>query len=330
MKGSVLVTGGAGFIGSHLVDALLSQGWHVRVFDNLSTGTLANLRHCMAQVEFIAGDLRDVEACRRACHGVEIVFHQAALPSVPRSIADPLTAHAVNVDGTLQMLVAARDQGVQRFVFASSSSVYGNTDVSPKHEGLTPLPLSPYAIHKLVGEQYCRVFHALYGMETVALRYFNVFGPRQAPDSPYAAVIAKFVAAALRGETVTIHGDGGQSRDFTYVANVVQANLLAGVLPGAVGGVFNVGCGTSYTLLDLCHGIEAAVGRRLKVVHGPEREGDVRHSRAAIAAAREALRYEPAVDFYEGLSRTVRWAREQLGAQAAPLSNVGRVAATVA
>jgi UDP-glucose 4-epimerase len=314
VKGTALVTGGAGFIGSHLVDALLAQGWHVRVLDNLSTGSLANLDHCMANVEFIDGDLRDVDACARACCDVEVVFHQAALPSVPRSIADPLTSNAVNVDGTLQMLVAARDAGARRFVFASSSSVYGNTEVSPKHEGLTPCPLSPYAINKLVGEQYCRVFHTLYGLETVALRYFNVFGPRQAPDSPYAAVIAKFATAALRGEPVTLNGDGGHSRDFTFVANVVQANLLAAFMPGLGGQVYNVGCGASHTLLELCRGIEVAAGRPLAVVHGQDREGDVRHSMADITAARRDLRYDPAFDFYAGLERTVRWAEERIAA----------------
>jgi nucleoside-diphosphate-sugar epimerase len=306
MKSVVLVTGGAGFIGSHIVDALLGQGMCVRILDNLSTGNLDNLRHCRHEVEFIEGDLRDVDTCYRACKGVETVFHQAALPSVPRSIADPLTSHAVNVDGTLQMLMAARDEGVRRFIFASSSSVYGNTEVCPKHEGLTPCPLSPYAINKLTGEHYCKVFHALYGLQTVALRYFNVFGPRQDPNSQYSAVIPKFVAAAMNGETVTVNGDGSNSRDFTYVDNVVQANLLASWVPGAAGGVFNVGCGSSHTLNDLCRGIEAATGRALRVQHGPAREGDVRHSMADITAARTQLRYEPAISFQMGLERTVR------------------------
>jgi UDP-N-acetylglucosamine/UDP-N-acetyl-alpha-D-glucosaminouronate 4-epimerase len=306
MKSVVLVTGGAGFIGSHLVDALLGQGLCVRILDNLSTGNLDNLRHCRREVEFIEGDLRDVDTCYRACKGVETVFHQAALPSVPRSIADPLTSHAVNVDGTLQMLMAARDEGVRRFVFASSSSVYGNTEVCPKREGLTPCPLSPYAINKLTGEHYCKVFHSLYGLQTVALRYFNVFGPRQDPNSPYSAVIPKFVAAAMNGETVTVNGDGSNSRDFTYVDNVVQANLLASWVPGAAGGLFNVGCGSSHTLNDLCCGIEAATGRALRVQHGPAREGDVRHSMADITAARAQLRYEPAISFQMGLERTVR------------------------
>jgi UDP-glucose 4-epimerase len=311
MKSVVLVTGGAGFIGSHIVDALLNQGTRVRVLDNLSTGSLANLRHCRSEVEIIEADIRDQDACNRACKGVEVVFHQAALPSVPRSIADPLTSNAVNVNGTLQMLMAARDTGVRRFVFASSSSVYGDTAVSPKHAGLTPCPLSPYAINKLTGEHYCQVFHRLYGLETVALRYFNVFGPRQAPDSPYSAVIAKFVAAALAGKKVTLNGDGLHSRDFTYVMNVVQANLLASWVPGVAGSVFNVGCGSSHTLIDLCRGIEAATGRKLVVEHAPAREGDVCHSRADIAAARERLRYAPAFSFQEGLRRTVAWATEE-------------------
>jgi nucleoside-diphosphate-sugar epimerase len=313
MKSVVLVTGGAGFIGSHIVDALLGQGMGVRILDNLSTGNLDNLRHCRRDVEFIEGDLRDIATCYRACKGVETVFHQAALPSVPRSIADPLTSHAVNVDGTLQMLMAARDEGARRFVFASSSSVYGNTQVSPKHEGLTPCPLSPYAINKLTGEHYCKVFHSLYGLETVALRYFNVFGPRQDPNSQYSAVIPKFVAAALNGEMVTVNGDGSNSRDFTYVDNVVQANLLASWVPGAAGGVFNVGCGASHTLNDLCRGIEAGTGRALRVQHGPAREGDVSHSMADISAARARLRYEPAISFPMGLERTVRAATGAAG-----------------
>jgi UDP-glucose 4-epimerase len=315
MKNAVLVTGGAGFIGSHLVDALLDQGHHVRILDNSSTGSMANLRHCRADVELIEGDIRDLETCYRACRGVESVYHQAALPSVPRSIADPLTSHAVNVDGTLQMLLAARDEGVRRFVFASSSSVYGDTVVSPKHEGLTPCPLSPYAISKLSGEQYCRVFHALYGLETVVLRYFNVFGPRQTPDSPYSAVIPKFVAAALNGGTVMLYGDGSHSRDFTYVANVVQANLLAAWIPGVGGQVFNTGCGSAHTLNDLCRGIEAATGRGLRIEYAAARDGDVRHSMADIQAARERLRYAPAIDFQEGLERTVRWAMAERGTE---------------
>jgi UDP-glucose 4-epimerase len=314
---SVLVTGGAGFIGSHLVDALVARGARVRVLDSLATGDRANLRESWERIEFVRGDIRDEETCRRACEGIDVLFHQAALPSVPRSIADPLTSHATNVDGALQMLVAARDQGVRRVVFASSSSVYGDTTISPKHEGLSPRPLSPYAVQKRVGEEYCRVFHSLYALETVVLRYFNVFGPRQTPDSPYSAVIPRFIAAALRGDTVTLHGDGCQSRDFTYVANVVQANLLAAEAPGAVGGVFNVGCGASHSLRDLCDGIEAATGRRLRIETAPAREGDVRHSLAAIDAARELLGYEPVVGFQEGLTRTVRWAEQELAVAAA-------------
>lgn len=311
MKNLVLVTGGAGFIGSHIVDALLHQGACVRVLDNFSTGSFTRLRSCAGEVELIEGDIRDLDTCYRACEGVETVYHQAALPSVPRSIADPLTSHAVNVDGTLQMLMAARDEGVRRFVFASSSSVYGDTTVSPKHEGLPPRPLSPYAINKLAGEHYCQVFHSLYGLETVVLRYFNVFGPRQAPNSPYSAVIPKFVAAALAGAPVTVHGDGEHSRDFTYVQNVVQANLLASWVPGVAGSVFNIGCGSSHTLNELCRGIEVLIGRRMRVEHGPARDGDVRHSMADISAARTRLRYDPALSFQEGLRRTVEWTLDQ-------------------
>lgn len=303
---SVLVTGGAGFIGSHLVDALAARGMRVRVLDNLCTGTLANLEDSLNRIEFLRGDIRDGETCQEACRGIDVLFHQAALPSVPRSIADPWTSHATNADGALQMLVAARDQGVRRVLFASSSSVYGETPISPKHEGIPPGPLSPYAIQKLIGEQYCRVFHSLYALETVALRYFNVFGPRQTPDSPYSAVIPRFVAAALRGESVTLHGDGLQSRDFTYVANVVRANLLAAEAPDVAGRVFNVGCGTSHSLHDLCRGIEAATRRPLRIESAPAREGDVRHSLADITEARARLGYDPIVSFQEGLTLTAR------------------------
>jgi nucleoside-diphosphate-sugar epimerase len=255
----------------------------------------------------IEGDVRDLDDCYQACCDADVVYHQAALPSVPRSIADPLATHVVNVDGTLNMLMAARDEGVRRFVFASSSSIYGNTEVSPKHESLTPRPLSPYAITKLAGEHYCQVFDQLYGLETVVLRYFNVFGPRQAADSPYSGVISRFVTAAVNGETVTLNGDGRHSRDFTYVLNVVQANLLASWMPGVGGCVFNVGCGASYTLIDLCQGIEAHLGGPLRIECGPERVGDVHHSRADITAARQRLRYDPAINFQEGLKRTVAW-----------------------
>jgi UDP-glucose 4-epimerase len=312
MSGIALVTGGAGFIGSHLVDALRNQGRRVRVLDNLSTGTLANLRHCLEEIEFVDGDVCDLDVCHRACREVETLFHQAALPSVPRSIADPLRTHTVNVNGALHMLLAAREAGVRRFILASSSSIYGHAAAAPKHEGMPPCPLSPYAVSKLAGEQYCHVFHSLYGLETVALRYFNVFGPRQTPNSPYAAVIPKFVAAALNGQPITLHGDGDQSRDFTYVANVVQANLLAAQVPGVGGRLFNVGCGRSYTLNDLCRGIAEAVGRPLQVVQAPEREGDVRYSMADISAARAALGYAPKTLFQEGLAQTVAWARQEL------------------
>jgi nucleoside-diphosphate-sugar epimerase len=242
---------------------------------------------------------------------VDYVLHQAALPSVPRSVADPLTTDEVNVRGTLNVLLAARDAGVRRVVFASSSSVYGNSPVLPKHEDLRPGPLSPYAVSKLAGETYCQAFNAVYGLPAVALRYFNVFGPRQDPASQYSAVIPRFITALLRGEPPTIYGDGGQSRDFTYIANVVEANLLACQAPAAVGQALNVACDEAYTLLDLCAALGELIGTDVRPVFAAPRAGDVRHSRAAIARARDLLGYQPGVGWHEGLRRTVEWFRSE-------------------
>jgi nucleoside-diphosphate-sugar epimerase len=309
-----LVTGGAGFIGSHVVEALVGDDERVRVLDDLSNGLESNLAPFGKRVELIPGDIRDRATVAAAMKGVSTVLHLAALGSVARSVADPVTSNAVNVSGTLNVLHAAHEAGVRRFVFSSSSSVYGENPALPKHEELVPIPVSPYAVSKLAGEHYTRVFARLYRIETVCLRYFNVFGPRQRPDSPYAAVIPLFMRGALQATPLTIYGDGQQSRDFTYVTNVVRANLLAARVPGVSGRVFNVACGERYSLLDIVRSLEATVGRKLDVVHEKPRAGDVRHSLADVGAAREALGYEVEVGFDEGLGRT--W--EAFLAQAAP------------
>ena len=306
-----LVTGGAGFIGSHLVDALVAAGHEVRVLDNLSTGSAANLAAVRHRIEFVQGDITDLGVVREATRGVEVVFHQAALPSVARSVADPLASHEVNATGTLRLLQAARQSGVRRFVYASSSSVYGDTPALPKREDLATNPLSPYAVSKLAGEHYCRVFTRLFGLETVSLRYFNVFGPRQDPTSEYAAVVPKFIAAMSRGEAPEIHGDGTQSRDFTYVANVVDANLRAAYAPGVGGEVLNVACGRRASLLDLVATLNDILGTTIEARFGEPRPGDVKHSLADISRARSLLAYEPRVQLEEGLARAVAWYHEQ-------------------
>jgi nucleoside-diphosphate-sugar epimerase len=303
----VLVTGGGGFIGSHLVTRLLSLGHEVRALDNFSTGRRVNLEHLKDPFELIEGDVRDLETARRAVAGVDWVFHEAAMPSVARSVEDPITTSAVNVQGTLHVLVAARDAGVRRLVYAASSSAYGDTPTLPKVETMPASPLSPYALQKYAGEQYCVMFTRLYGLETVALRYFNVFGPRQDPTSHYSAVIPRFITALARGESPQIHGDGEQSRDFTFIDNVVDANLLAAESPAAVGQVINVACGERITLNTLLDRMRAILGADAKAVHGPPRAGDVRHSLADIGKARACLGYQPRVGLDEGLRRTIEF-----------------------
>jgi UDP-glucose 4-epimerase len=300
----VLVTGGAGFIGSNLVHALLERGDTVRVLDNFATGNRANLAELEDDVEVIEGELRSYERVHNAVRGVELVFHQGALPSVPRSVQDPLTTSAVTIEGTLNVLLAARDESVRRVVFASSSSVYGNGGALPRDETQQPDPISPYAVAKLAAERYCVSFHRVYGLETVALRYFNVFGPRQDPMSQYAAVVPRFLAAVNEGRPVPIHGDGSQSRDFTYVSNVVEANALAAEAEGAGGTVLNVATGRQATVTELADAIGEALGRPVEKKFLPTRTADVRDSWADISAARSVLGYEPSVGIDEGLRLT--------------------------
>lgn len=317
---TVLVTGGAGFIGSHLVQRLAADGERVRVLDDLSNGFQANLDRIDGEFEFIEGDLRNPDDLRRAVDGVDLIFHEGALGSVPRSIADPRTSFDVNVTGTLNLLVAARDAGTRRVVYASSSSVYGDTVISPKHEGLTPNPLSPYAVTKLSAEQLCGVFTRVYGLETVALRYFNVFGPYQNPFSQYAAVIPKFLTAIANGERPVVFGDGEQSRAFTYIENVVNGNLLAAHAPAAVGQVINLAADRSVSVNSMLRRMGELLDRDPNPRHEPPRAGDIRDSLADLTRARELLGFEITVQFEEGLARTVAAFQESRRDALAPVS----------
>ncbi len=309
-----LITGGAGFIGANVAEALVRGGERVRIFDNFSTGSHDNLAAIRERTEIVEGDLRDYAAVRRAMERVQYVSHQAALRSVERSVDDPLSSDEVNVHGTLHLLMAAREAGtVKRIAYASSSSVYGENETLPKVEDLTPSPVSPYAVSKLAAEHYCRVFSKLYGLETVSLRYFNVFGPKQSPLSRYAAVVPLMMRAALKREPLEIHGDGEQSRDFTYIDNVVQANLLALRTPGVAGEVFNVACGERHSLLEIVAIIERFVGRPLERNHVGPRRGDVRHTLASIDKIQRLLGYRPAVGFEDGLKKTFDALRADLG-----------------
>jgi UDP-glucose 4-epimerase len=310
MNARYLVTGGAGFIGSHLVGRMLNDGDRVRILDDFSSGSLDNLPFAARfphALEIVRGDIRDLEAVEAAAAGVEVIFHQAALRSVPRSVEDPLGTNAQNVTGTLHVLEAARRAGVRRVVYASSSSVYGESPELPKCEDQMPLPISPYAVSKAVGEQYARVWSRLYGVETVGLRYFNVFGPRQDPKSEYAAVIPRFVLWGLQGAPLEVHGTGEQSRDFTFIDNVVEANLLAARADGVSGEAFNIACGERISLLDIVARLEVLLDRPLTRRHTPSRAGDVPHSLADIQKAARGLSYIPKVGFDEGLTRTVEY-----------------------
>lgn len=306
-----LVTGGGGFIGSHLAEALVKRGKSVRVLDNFSTGHRANLDHLAGKIELIEGDIRNEATLQQACAGIDVVFHEAAIPSVPRSVREPEVNHDVNVNGTFRVLLAARDAGVRRVVYAASSSAYGEIGTSAKIEDQTPNPLSPYAVAKLVGEYYCQVFASVYGLETVALRYFNVFGPRQDPSSPYSGVISKFVTSLLTGQAPKIFGDGEQSRDFTYIGNVIDANMRAAESAAAVGHVINVGTASRTTLNQLLAELQQIIGTTLTPEYAEPRAGDVRHSLADLTRAAELLGYEPQTDLPTGLRQTVEWYREQ-------------------
>jgi UDP-N-acetylglucosamine/UDP-N-acetyl-alpha-D-glucosaminouronate 4-epimerase len=310
--GVYAVTGGAGFIGSNIVEELLRRNETVKVIDNFSTGKRENIKAFKDRIEIIDADLATAPNLSQLLSGVEYVIHQAAIPSVPKSIIDPMRSHEANVNGTLRLLLACRDAGVKRLVYASSSSLYGDSPTLPKNEAMLPNPLSPYGAQKLFGELYCQVFTKAYGLETVSLRYFNVFGPRQDATSQYSGVLALFIPAVLQDRRPTIYGDGLQSRDFTYVQNVVEANLLACHVPGNAGQVFNVACGERITVNSMLQQINAILNRTIEPVYAEARAGDIKHSQADITRAKEHLGYEPKVSFEEGLRRTIHWYRENL------------------
>lgn len=303
-----LITGGAGFIGSNIADRLLEQGHSVRVIDNFLTGKRENLSKALnsQRFELIEGDIRNLDTVRRACEGIDFVLHEAAIPSVPRSIDDPIATNEVNINGTLNVLKASYENKVRRVVYAASSSAYGDTAVLPKKEDIIPSPLSPYAVSKLTGEYYCRVFTSVYGLETVSLRYFNIFGPRQDPNSTYAAVVPRFITALLKGESPTVYGDGEQSRDFTYIENVIHANINACYAPPAAAGrVLNIACGTRFTLNTVLRKLEEIFDKKANPKYLPPKKGDVKHSQADITNAANYIQYKIEVDFETGLRRTV-------------------------
>ena len=303
-----LVTGGAGFIGSNIVDTLIEAGQQVRVLDNFSSGKRENIEHLLDKIELVEGDLRNPDDVKRATEGVEYILHEGAVPSVPRSVADPVTSNNSNITGTLNLLMAAGDNSVRRLVFASSSSVYGDTPTLPKREDMIPNPLSPYATNKITGEYYCKNFQSLFGLQTICLRYFNVFGPRQDPKSKYAAVIPIFIESLQQGKSPVIYGDGLQTRDFTFVRNVVEANLKACRAPdSATGKVYNIACGKRYDLLQLLEHLSRIMGTNIEPAFEPPRAGDVKHSQADTTAAKENLGYDPKPDFVDELRQTVQW-----------------------
>jgi len=307
MKEACLITGGAGFIGSSLVRRLLKQGKKVRVIDNLSTGNLSNLKDILDKIEFIEGDIRDLRIVQKASNKIKYVFHQAALPSVPRSIENPIESNQSNIEGTLNVLIAAHDKGVKRVINAGSSSVYGDSPKLPKKEDMKPNPLSPYALTKLTGEYYCKVFSNVYGLETVTARYFNVFGPRQNPESQYAAVIPKFIYAFLKGDPPTVFGDGEQTRDFTFVENVVYANVLCSKVKKTKGDILNIATSSRISLNELIHMLTEITGKKTDPIYTEPRKGDIKHSLADISKAEKMIGYKPIVDFKQGLIKTIQW-----------------------
>ena len=313
MAETYVVTGGAGFIGSHIAERLLREGHTVRIVDNFSSGKEENIAHLSGDLEVFRASITDREALDRAFAGADYVFHQAALPSVPRSIADPISTNEANVTGTLMVLLAARDAGVKRVIYAASSSAYGDIEGDFKREDMPPKPMSPYGVSKLAGEYYCQAFTEVYGLETVCLRYFNVFGPRQDETSQYSAVIPLFIAAMLRGQQPTIYGDGLQSRDFTYIDNVVHGNLLGAKAPNVAGMTMNLATGGQVTLLELVDKLNRLLGTSIEPVHAEPRPGDIKHSRADISLAREYLDFTPVVDFDAGLARTLEWYQNRNG-----------------
>jgi UDP-glucose 4-epimerase len=302
-----LITGGAGFIGSNIALYLVKKGEKVRILDNFSTGRLENLSPIIDKIDLIEGDIRDAEICEKASKGVDYILHQAALPSVPRSIEDPKTTNEVNITGTLNILIAALKNKVKRVIYASSSSIYGDSPILPKKEDMKPDPLSPYALSKLTGEYYCKIFYQIYGLRTVVLRYFNVFGPRQDPNSQYAAVIPKFIKAILEGKKLIIFGDGEQTRDFTYIDNVIKANILATQKENACGKVFNIASQKSITVNQLVKSLNMILGTEIEPIYTESRPGDVKHSLADISLAKDILEYSPEIQFNEGLKRTIAW-----------------------
>ena len=302
-----LVTGGAGFIGSHLTARFVELGHSVRVLDNLITGKRENLAHIDGEFEFIEGDLRQPEVCKAACRDIDVVFHEAAFPSVPKSVDDPQLTHDINVNGTHNLLLAARDAKVKRVVYAASSSAYGDVPESPKHEGIVPEPLSPYACHKLMGEFYCRAFYECYGLETISLRYFNVFGPRQDPASQYAAAVPVFVTAIAKDRSPTVYDDGEQTRDFTYIENIIHGNLLAADAAATHGETINVACGEQISLNDIIARINELLGKNVPIEYAPPRAGDVKHSLADIRLAKQVIGYTPVVSFGDGLQKAIDW-----------------------
>jgi nucleoside-diphosphate-sugar epimerase len=308
-----LVTGGAGFIGSNLVEELVRQGTQVRVIDNFATGKPENLKSFNGRIDFREVDICDLKALQEAVRGVDYVLHQAAIPSVPKSVIDPITSHNADVTGTLHVLWAAKEAGVKRLVYAASSSAYGENPELPKREEMPSRAISPYGLMKYVGEEYCRLFTQLYGLETVSLRYFNVFGPRQDPSSQYSGVLSRFITTMLAGKRPTIFGDGQQSRDFTFVANVVQGNLLACHAPGAAGKMYNLACGQCVSLNEVVALLNRILGTKLEPVYEPVRVGDIKHSLAEISRAKAELKYTPSVQFEEGLRMTVEWYRQNFG-----------------